>query len=47
MSAKSELRNYLQTRYNKLIELQKSGQNVDQSIQEINNIAANFEIKLK
>lgn len=42
MSFKSELRNYLQTRYNKLVEEKK-----EDAIQEINNIAAKFEIKLK
>ena len=42
MSFKSELRNYLQTRFNKLQE-----ENKDEALQEINNIAAKFEIKLK
>lgn len=43
MSLKSELRNYIQTRYNRL-QYEEDNQ---KALREINNIAAKFEIKLK
>ena len=44
MSLKQELKKYLQTRYNKLDQRKEKDED---AIQEINNIAARFEIKLK
>lgn len=48
-SVKQELKDYLQTRYNAILSEEKiqSSKETERAKQEINNIAAKFEIKLK